>query len=141
MIYKYTVSDQEYNITEFHHGYRLPSLFRVHSQITRELCQLCPITTVVDIPIPSHRSRWAPYSLFSLYNAVLAAVKILLALSKAEKLRAVKGRRQLAIKARVRCLGCNRGCKGLDLEEPCIDCAWFAQNFWNPNFAQVCQLC
>ena len=141
MIYDHIVLDRELNITKRHDGYRLPSLFRIHPQITREIYQLCPLTTVVDIVAPSPRSLWAIFGPSNIWAILVSSWRFQLALTSACKFRTVAERKQLAMNVRVRCVGCERECKGLDSDEPCVWCDVIVKNFKEPGFHQMCQLC
>jgi hypothetical protein len=150
-IYNHTISNDQLNITQ--HNWRnggrvLPPLFHTSPQITYEIYKFCPITAIIDINIPNrldrmqHQRRWMViaglkhlhYDIVFSYHARRTMDRMVMANKEVERFRSVEGRREMAVKVRVKCLGCrgSRGtCTGLSGELVCAECLRFSRSpYW-----------
>jgi hypothetical protein len=151
MIYDHAISDQEHNITDYKEGRLLPSLLHTNLQITREIYQFCPITTVMDVAIPNQILRLHPNSQHDEWRATKLAKEVqhhlhvgfyahrtisrmIVASTAVKKFSGVEGRKGVVMKVRVKCLGCKGGCGGLigGGQGGCKECCWFSKcEAWN----------
>jgi hypothetical protein len=157
MIYDHAISYQEHNITDYkgRKDRLLPSLLHANLQITREIYQFCPITTIIDVAIPNQsilnrrarrRNQWLPTTLAREMQHHIhigchthtTISRMIDANSTVEKFGSIEGRKGVIMKVRVKCLGCKGGCRGLAGPEGCWECYWFPlYNSWGIGFSRL----